>query len=383
MNSLNISLTKSSVHYSFEAIILRLGIMIGDETFSAGDLNITFKAEKLFAHDVLSIREKINDMATRIKTKGEDLGVTLEELNQISNSYNAFKNIKYKSPDQIKYLKALENMINNSYNSLINATIAGLEQSGVLQLGKLVGEKLIVNPTLTEFPETISEDDSEHYLMSEILLDRFDKETTDDVLLVPQTFGEYIEEQQLLMGTLGKEVYKHIKILKAENVFTLPFIVHLTAEELLMVREHLLSTNQEFRTNMTEWTTELLNMPFASGSLKTINERYTSSIAPTLKSLQAEMDKNERLRLLKSRTGEIYEYKVNLYVTSIGIYWDYLESRGIIKEETVEKLKEYPRYESLKNNSCIIFEGRLIDLKNVDAEDEEEEPLQKRKTLDL
>jgi len=92
---------------------------------------------------------------------------------------------------------------------------------------------------------------------------------------------------------------------------------------------------------------------------------------------------------LYANTHKNHVFKVSMYVTSIDVYWSYLFYINSIEEETIDALKNYPDYEKLKNDSCLIVEGNLItlnqDLLDDFAQKQNNEPivLTKRKTLDF
>ncbi len=389
MNLMNISVSTSNVFGAFDGTAIRLGLLISDVTFTAGDLHNMIRAAGRMTDEKESMKMKMAVIAAHAESKPEDLGITAQDFEHIRLNYTFLKNIKYKTSEQLRHYKTIEKMISDAYNSLNQAYSAGLDTSGMTQLGKFAHKELEFNAVHTDRPEFRNEIDDGYLRMSEVLLDRYDKATPNDIYLVTGHFGEYLKLAQVEMGELGNSTDKHLKVLCAKDVLTLPNLIQLTANEIELVREHLMSTNQTFRTNITNWNNDLITTEFARDNFKMINKRYISDIEPYVKMLQTEINKNERLKLLYANTHKNHVFEVSLYVTSIDVYWSYLFYNNSIGEETMDALKNYPNYEKLKNYSCLIIEGALItlnqDLLEDTAQKKNNEPivLTKRKTLDF
>lgn len=379
MNTANISLSNSKVVGTYNTMVLRLGLLISDFTYTVGDLYYGIMAENMMSKEV-TIRQKFDYTAMHIKAHPEMASMAYEEFENVGALHRYYKSVKYKSPNEIKQIRALESTIDNLFAERNKYLLERFSTNGMTQLKKFVGVELKINPISPTSPEVRSEDT--YHLMSEILIDRFNDKTGDDIYMVTADFGNYLKKHNAIIADFGKDINKEAEVLRAQNVFELPTLLHLSENELEMVRTHLLGTNEVFRTNMAKWNTDLISIPFEKNNFKSINKQFIEEILPQTKLLQIEMDKNERLRLIKSKASTIIEFSVNFYVTNVGFYWDYLMQTNTITEATMNKLIEYPDYEKLKNSSCIIIEGALLNENEVENPDEEI-VLTKRKTLDI
>jgi len=387
MNTANICLSNGNVFSDYDIMAIRLGLLIGDTTYSIGDLHIGIMVENS-TNEKRTHYEKLDAIYSYIVNFPEQAGIEMENFENIASTYKYLKNIKYKSPNQIKEMKGIEKLIDGTYLSRNEFFSRKYQAAGMPQLKKFVDRSLkllATHPTSAEV--RISE---RYYLMSEIVTDRFDTTTGDDIFLVTGNFEEYLEDKKIISSPFGANTDANAELLCKKNMFVLPNLNLLTENELELVREELTSKNETFRTNMANWNKSLISIPFANENFELISQTYTNEIEPFEKLLKTEMDNNERLKVQRANSGAVHSFVVHLYVTSVGFYWDYLHHINNIGEETLKVLQQKPDYEAWRKASCIIIEGCLLDHSGAIVENDKSKralnsvpELTKRKTLDI
>ncbi len=354
MNAVNINVNSSIIVNKADGLILRFGLLVSDSTYSAGDLHNAITIDDYLNRDT-TIKQKIDFLLLNANSRKEN---STEEINYYTNakiSYKLFKNKKFKSGPELKLIKMQEGVICEHYKNSMDAYRDLFMKAGLPQLNKFIKNGLIINASNSLTPET--KENESYYLMSEIILDRFELKTGDDIFLVSGEFRKYIDEKNIEVGEFGTAINNTTKLIRAYNIFVLPSLIFLSGDEIELVREHLLSTNLVFRNNMAKWCTDLKTIPFLPENFALFNTTFINDIKPQADLLQQEMDKDLRLNLFKSVTRSSVEYEVSLNICSIDIYWEFLYHTKTITDETYAVIKQFPDYELLKNNSCIILEG--------------------------
>jgi len=389
----NVSIGKSQVVGTFDAIAIRFGALISDETVSAGDLHYGIKANSVLEKRNVSFKVKLDFIADYVEGKGAESAMDPSQIEIARSAFKFLNTIKYKNALQIKHLKEWEKWVNTNHDA-IRANFADIyTKSGFTQLTIFDSKVLRFLAVDTESPETLFPEEEKQFMkMSEVLLDRFHSETTNDAFLVTGDFSDYIKSNHIPVNEIGERSNLYAKMIRASKSLVLPHIVLLSANELQIVREHLISTNSQFRINYNEMIKDFISLPFIADNFDLISERYKKEIEPFNKLLQAEIEKNDRLRLIRSGIFKDFNVNINIYFTSISTYWEYLLSINIITEETMDVIKAYPDYDTLKNNTCIIIECASAGVSgmsdpsyrvNPEPKPEEEFVLTKRKVLDL
>ncbi len=387
MNTANISLSNGEVFSDYDIMAIRLGLLVGDTTYSIGDLHIGIMVENS-TNEKRTHYEKLDAIYSYIVNFPEQAGIEMENFENTASTYKYLKNIKYKSPNQIKEMKGIEKLIDGAYNSRNEFYSNRYQNAGMPQLKKFVDRSLkllATHPTSAEV--RINE---RYYLMSEIVTDRFDTTTGDDIFLVTGNFTEYLQDKKIITSAFGPNADVNAQLLCKKNMFVLPNLNLLTQNELEMVREELTSKNETFRTNMANWNKALINIPFAHPNFEMISQTYINEIEPFAKLLKTEMDNNERLKVQQAHSGTVHTFAVHLYVTSVGFYWDYLHHINNVGEDTMKVLQQKPDYEAWRKSSCIIIAGCLLDHTGAIVENDKRKralnnvpELTKRKTLDI
>lgn len=385
-------MSTSTVFSGFDIMMIRFGLLVSDFTFSAGDLHFGIMMGEYNAEKDRNTKSKLDYISHHIGDNKFDIVLPQRVFDSINFNYKTLKKVKYKNSFQRKHLKDIETWATQHCEN-INAQYANIyARAGMTQLKMFYRKELEFNPVDPKATEFVKEGDESYFSMSHVLFDRFSIETPDDIYLVTGDFSDYIKENKLVVSPFGGTYNADTKLLRAEKTLSFPHILLLTGNEIGLVREHLFSTNQQWRANIDKWFTELLPLPFSSNNFETISKRFISDIEPQSKLLQIEINKNDRLSLLKMSSHKDYQLNINLYVTNIGTYWDYLFSINTIGEETMEVLKKHPDYETLKHNCCIILEGCSENNEGTDpakyktkveSVQEEINNLTKRKTLDI
>ena len=357
MNAVNISISTSKVPHIEDGLLIRFGLLVSDLTYSAGDLYNAIAFDD-YVNKENSVKNKLDFLIGNAQAHPDVSGQEEAYFSNIKTAYKHYKGIKFKSSQEIKQLRAAEAIICEHHKISMDGYRELFSKAGLPQLIKFIKNGLVINASNCLNPE--EREGESFFLMSEIILDRFEANTGDDIFMVTGNFRKYIEEKKIEVGEFGSTINKNTKIIRAYNIFVLPALIFLSADEIELVREHLLSTNIVFRNNMDKWCTALKTIPFLPENFASFNKTFINDIKPQADLLQQEMDKDIRLKLFKSVTRGSVEYEISLNICSIDVYWDYLHHINAITDESYNIIKQYPDYERLKNNSCIILEGAGI-----------------------
>ena len=95
----------------------------------------------------------------------------------------------------MKLIKMQEGVICEHYKNSMDAYRDLFMKAGLPQLNKFIKNGLIINASNSLTPET--KENESYYLMSEIILDRFELKTGDDIFLVSGEFRKYIDEKNI------------------------------------------------------------------------------------------------------------------------------------------------------------------------------------------
>jgi len=212
-----------------------------------------------------------------VEGKGAESGMDPSQIEIARSAFKFLNTIKYKNALQIKHLKEWEKWVNTNHDA-IRANFADIyTKSGFTQLTIFDSKVLRFLAVDTESPETLFPEEEKQFMkMSEVLLDRFHSETTNDAFLVTGDFSDYIKSNHIPVNEIGERSNLYAKMIRASKSLVLPHIVLLSANELQIVREHLISTNSQFRINYNEMIKDFISLPFIADNFDLISNRYKS-----------------------------------------------------------------------------------------------------------
>ena len=232
MNTFNLSFDTSKVFNAFDAMMLRFSLLIADKTYSAGDLHWGIRMDEGMEKENVTIKSKISFIEAHASHGAYNIGMTEEDFAKTKASYKALKMVKSKNAAQIKHIYEIEKFVNICYDKLNSDYSHIFARAGMTQLRMFMDDGLLFHCVDPKKAEVVEQGQKSYYTISELFLDRLNRETSDELFLVTGDFSDYLKENNIAVSQINGEINKDAAFLCASNILSLPHIVMLTTNEI-------------------------------------------------------------------------------------------------------------------------------------------------------
>ncbi len=363
MQAVVFNFSRSSINQVREAIALKIGYLLCNNSITAGDIGYYIVADHFLAD--LPLAGKINMLLTYYASDPD----SMEYLHNAQKLLKQAAKIKHKDRQQIIAQKMCEKEIIANWERVLNGHLEHVKETGFHQLQQLRKEDAIVFYPM----KTNSEDLQEQYITASDLLrlnlfdidETFEEDST-QLFFLSVDFDKEAQPAPVIYSVTDEEA-KDITNSYLQKVFTLPYINDLSAAELQMLRRQFSKDDVDFLIQADGW----INACYNGENTGERMDLFIQYLMPAAALLQQQIESNELLRWQHKKYDPSMRLEVWMGEVPVWLLWQYYKDYKVIEENTWSKLEEAKESEEFKGQRWPVMMLKMSDPETTEEEDQE------------
>lgn len=335
---------QSKLSYASASVMLRFAYLFAKCAISMGDAE-TGMGYEIWV-DKLTLKQKLAYLESAVSK--QDDGEMLETISGASGVIKAYNSIKHKTPQQMIVFRKFEQNLHELFISEVKPIKDHLIASGLTVFPQLHDGKSLAYFRVNAGNAETRQQEYE-VTASEVLTDGYTAEEAFGTpefgcvfFLSPHFFDEEFSKQYKLVSAYSKEAENPCNVY-LEEIFALPNVNSLKAEELKKIKTQLGAFAEEFLGESEQFSEQCYKN---DGPAKRIN-LFTEKVLPLAKAYRQHIEQNEMLQLCQRIHLNTLPATVMMGEIPIVLLWQFYRYMNLIKDETwsvLEPLMEHEKF---------------------------------------